>query len=65
MVEAAERWEDPCPLWDDNGEAYLGRSQWGGGPIIVHRMSPDGRKLLDEESRYIPGRLQKVLSSIR
>ena len=22
--------------------------QWGGGPIIVHRMSPDGRKLLDE-----------------
>ena len=48
VVEAAERWEDPCPLWDDNGEAYLGRSQWGGGPIIVHRMSPDGRKLLDE-----------------
>lgn len=47
-VEAAERWEDPCPLWDDDGRAYLGRSQWGGGPIIVHRMSPDGKKLLDD-----------------
>ena len=47
-VEAAERWEDPCPLWDDDGQAYLGRSQWGGGPIVVHRMSPDGTKLLDD-----------------
>lgn len=48
VVRAAERWEDPCPLWDDDGQAYLGRSQWGGGPIIVHRMSPDGKKLLDD-----------------
>ena len=29
-------------------EAYLGRSQHGAGPIIVHKMSPDGRQLLDE-----------------
>ncbi len=41
-------WEDPCPFWDDNGEAYLGRSQLGAGPIILHRMSPDGKQLLDE-----------------
>lgn len=48
VVKAVEQWEDPCPLWDDDGNAYLGRSQWGGGPIIIHRMSPDGRELLDE-----------------
>ena len=48
QVMAVEKWEDPCPLWDDDGNAYLGRSRWGAGPIIVHRMSADGKKLLDE-----------------
>ncbi|NDV80409.1 beta-xylosidase [Bacteroides sp. 51] len=48
VVNAVGQWEDPCPLWDDDGNAYLGRSQWGGGPIIIHRMSPDGRELLDD-----------------
>jgi xylan 1,4-beta-xylosidase len=47
-VCAAERWEDPCPFWDEDGKAYLGRSQWGGGSIVLHGMSPDGKKLLDE-----------------
>ena len=41
-------WEDPCPFWDEDGNAYLGRSQLGAGPIIIHRMSPDGTKLLDD-----------------
>ena len=22
-VKAVEKWEDPCPLWDDDGQAYL------------------------------------------
>jgi len=26
LTDVAERWEDPCFLWDDNGEAYLGCS---------------------------------------
>lgn len=30
LTDVAERWEDPCFLWDDNGEAYLGCSKWGG-----------------------------------
>ena len=47
-VKSVEKWEDPCPLWDDDGQAYLGRSQHGAGPIIVHRMSADGRQLLDD-----------------
>ena len=42
------KWEDPCPFWDDNGQAYLGRSRHGAGPIIIHKMSPDGKQLLDD-----------------
>jgi beta-xylosidase len=41
-------WEDPCPFWDEDGQAYLGHSKVGAGPIIVHKMSPDGKKLLDD-----------------
>ena len=47
-VRAIARWEDPCPFWDKDGQAYLGHSLKGAGPIILHRMSPDGRELLDE-----------------
>ena len=47
-VKHVEKWEDPCPFWDVDGQAYLGRSRHRAGPIIVHRMSPDGRQLLDD-----------------
>lgn len=47
-VKKVEKWEDPCPFWDEDGQAYLGHSLHGAGPIIVHRMSPDGRELLDD-----------------
>ena len=47
-VRSVAKWEDPCPFWDDDGQAYLGRSRHRAGPIIVHRMSTDGRQLLDE-----------------
>jgi beta-xylosidase len=40
--------EDPCPFWDDNGNAYLIHSHKGAGPLILHRMSPDGLHILDE-----------------
>lgn len=46
MVDVV-KWEDPCPFWDDNGDAYLVHSIHRGGPAILHRMSPDGLKLLD------------------
>ena len=54
-VAEAQGWEDPCPLWDDDGQAYLGRSQLGGGPIIIHKMSPDGKRLLDEGQTVYEG----------
>ncbi|WP_293974525.1 glycoside hydrolase 43 family protein [Sphingomonas sp.] len=40
--------EDPCPFWDDDGSAWLVHSRHGAGPLILHRMSPDGRRVLDE-----------------
>lgn len=42
-----ELWEDPCPLWDDDGSAYLVRSKLRGDILYLHRMSKDGKKLLD------------------
>lgn len=40
--------EDPCPFWDDDGSAYLIHSRVGAGPLILHRMSPDGLHILDD-----------------
>ena len=55
LVRRVVKWEDPCPFWDEDGQAYLGRSRHGAGPIIVHRMSPDGRQLLDEGQTVYEG----------
>jgi beta-xylosidase len=40
--------EDPCPIWDDDGTAWLIHSRVGAGPLILHRMSADGMSVLDE-----------------
>ncbi len=47
-VRRAQGWEDPCPFWDDDGNAYLVRGAVFGGPMVIHRMSWDGRRLLDD-----------------
>jgi beta-xylosidase len=47
-VIAQEGLEDPCPFWDDDGQAYLIHSKVGAGPLILHRMSPDGKHVLDD-----------------
>ena len=47
-VEASAGLEDPCPFWDDDGTAWLVHGKVGAGPLILHRMSPDGTRLLDE-----------------
>jgi beta-xylosidase len=48
VVIAGAGLEDPCPFWDDDGTAYLIHSRTGAGPLILHRMSADGRHVLDE-----------------
>ena len=55
LVKRVEKWEDPCPFWDEDGQAYLGRSRHGAGPIIVHKMSPDGKTLLDDGKTVYEG----------
>ena len=52
LIKDAKGWIDPCPLWDDDGSAYLvngvAASRSGmKSTLIVSRMSPDGSKLLD------------------
>lgn len=42
-----EMWEDPCPLWDDDGNAYLVRSKLRGDILYLHKMSADGTEILD------------------
>lgn len=53
LLKTAKGWIDPCPLWDDDGNAYLvnalAASRSGAKSIlIVSKMSPDGTKLLDD-----------------
>ncbi|THH42122.1 glycoside hydrolase [Neolewinella litorea] len=53
LVRAAKGWIDPCPLWDDDGKAYLVHAFAGSragikSVVVVHEMSPDGRELLDD-----------------
>ncbi len=55
VVKAVKNWEDSCPFWDDDGQAYLGHSMRGAGPIIIHRMSPDGKRLLDDGTTVYQG----------
>ncbi|MCM3175173.1 glycoside hydrolase 43 family protein [Paenibacillus sp. MER 99-2] len=53
LVHEVKGWIDPCPLWDDDGQAYLvhafANSRCGiKSKIQVCRMAPDGSRLLDE-----------------
>lgn len=56
-VYATAGWEDPCPFWDEDGNAYLGHSVLGAGPIIIHKLSPDGRQLLDDGKVVYVGKI--------
>lgn len=53
LIKAAKGWIDPCPLWDDDGKAYLvsafAASRSGIKSIlVVSRMATDGTRLLDD-----------------
>jgi beta-xylosidase len=60
LIRAAKGWIDPCPLWDDDGRAYLvhgmAASRSGIKNILVmERMTPDGEHLLDDGSLVVDG----------
>lgn len=48
QVESVELWEDPAPFWDDDGQAYLIRSKVRADNLYLHKLSPDGTRLLDD-----------------
>ncbi len=61
LVKAAKGWIDPCPLWDDDGNAYLvhafANSRAGIKSVLyIRRMSPDGTKVFDEGKMVFDGR---------
>jgi len=61
-VKKTKGWIDPCPFWDDDGNAYLvsafARSRIGFKSILhLSRMKPDGTGLLDEGVHIFDGNL--------
>lgn len=53
LVKEAKGWIDPCPLWDDDGNAYLVHAFAGSRSgikslLVVNKMSPDGTQVLDD-----------------
>jgi beta-xylosidase len=61
MIKSAKGWIDPCPFWDDDGNAYLvhawANSRSGIKSVLhVNKMSPDGTKILDEGQLVFDGR---------
>jgi len=61
LVHAARGWIDPCPLWDDDGQAYLvhafARSRAGfNGLLMVNRLSADGLRVTDAGTVVFDGR---------
>lgn len=53
LIKRAKGWIDPCPLWDDDGRAYLVSAFAGSragvkSVLVVSRMSPDGTGILDD-----------------
>jgi beta-xylosidase len=61
LVKAGKGLIDTCPLWDDDGRAWLVHA-WAGSRaginsiLTVHEMSPDGTRLLDEGRTAFDGR---------
>lgn len=60
LVKGAKGMIDPCPLWDDDGTAYLvhgwAKSRAGINNVLtLHRMRPDGLGLLDEGRIVVDG----------
>jgi len=53
LIKSAKGWIDPCPFWDDDGNAYLvhafANSRAGIKSVLhINKMSADGTKILDE-----------------
>ena len=53
LIKEAKGWIDPCPLWDDDGNAYLVHAYAGSRSgikslLVVNRMNKEGNRILDD-----------------
>jgi len=53
LVKSAKGWIDPCPLWDDDGNAYLVHAFAGSRAgvksiLVVNKMNREGTQVLDQ-----------------
>ena len=60
LVKAGMGLIDPCPFWDDDGQMYLihawARSRSGISNLLtLHKLSPDGAKVVDAGTTIIDG----------
>jgi beta-xylosidase len=60
LVKDGKGWIDPCPLWDDNGNAYLVNAFAGSRSgmksiLVVSPMSSDGTRLTGESVLVVDG----------
>jgi beta-xylosidase len=52
LIKGAKGWIDPCPLWDDDGNAYLVHAFAGSrseikSVLVINKLSRDGTRVLD------------------
>ena len=60
LIKSAKGWIDPCPFWDDDGNAYLVHAfanSRAGIKSVVHiaKMTADGTKVLDDDRLVFDG----------
>ena len=53
LVKQAKGWIDPCPLWDDDGNAYLVHAFAGSRAgiksiLVVNKMNREGTRIIDD-----------------
>jgi beta-xylosidase len=53
LIKQAKGWIDPCPLWDDDGNAYLIHAFAGSRSgiksiLVVNKMNKEGTRILDD-----------------
>ncbi|MBK7932478.1 MAG: glycoside hydrolase 43 family protein [Pyrinomonadaceae bacterium] len=53
LIKEAKGWIDPCPLWDDDGNAYLVHAFAGSRSgiksiLVVNKMNREGTRILDD-----------------
>jgi hypothetical protein len=60
LIKAAKGWIDPCPFWDEDGNAYLVHAYAGSRAgiksiLAINKMAPDGTALLDDGTMVFDG----------